>query len=81
MTVVVPCDAVQTKKATIAHSERWVPAKLPFGREKTADITKDDTPYENGHAQRYRQGGDVAIVAARDAIVYTAAGRGRSTCA
>src|SRR5579872_1557718 len=41
MTVVVPCDAVQTKKATLALSQAWGPTYLRFGRDKSAVITTD----------------------------------------
>jgi transketolase len=63
MTVVVPCDSVQTKKAAIALSEMWGPVYLRFGREKSAVITTDETPFEIGKAQTLREGRDVAIVA------------------
>jgi transketolase len=62
MTVVVPCDAVQTKQATLALSQMWGPVYLRFGREKSAVITTDETPFEIGRAQTFREGGDVAIV-------------------
>src|SRR5579864_8210579 len=71
MTVVVPCDAVETHKATIALSERWGPAYLRFGREKSAVITTQETPFEIGVAQTFREGGDVAIVAC-GILVYNA---------
>ncbi|MGA7355214.1 MAG: transketolase C-terminal domain-containing protein [Candidatus Cybelea sp.] len=71
MTVVVPCDSVQTKKAALALSERWGPAYLRFGREKSAVITTDETPFEIGKAQTFREGGDVAIVAC-GILVYNA---------
>jgi transketolase len=71
MTVVVPCDAVQTKKAALALSDRWGPAYLRFGREKSAVITTDETPFEIGKAQTFREGGDVAIVAC-GILVYNA---------
>jgi transketolase len=71
MTVVVPCDAVQTKKATLALSARWGPAYLRFGREKSAVFTTDETPFEIGKAQIFREGGDVAIVAC-GILVYNA---------
>jgi transketolase len=71
MTVVVPCDSAQTKKATIALSQRWGPAYLRFGREKSAVITTDETPFEIGKAQTFREGGDVAIVAC-GILVYNA---------
>lgn len=71
MTVVVPCDAEQTKKATIALSERWGPVYLRFGREKSAVVTSAQTPFEVGVAQTFREGGDVAIVAC-GILVYNA---------
>lgn len=71
MTVVVPCDSVQTKKAALALSDRWGPAYLRFGREKSAVITTDDTPFQIGSAQIFRDGSDVAIVAC-GILVYNA---------
>jgi transketolase len=71
MMVVVPCDAIQTKKATLAVSEKWGPAYLRFGREKTAVITTEETPFEIGKAQTFREGGDVAIIAC-GILVYNA---------
>ncbi|MBV9233429.1 MAG: transketolase family protein [Candidatus Eremiobacteraeota bacterium] len=71
MTVVVPCDAVQTKKATLALSQMWGPAYLRFGREKSAVITTGETPFEIGKAQIFREGRDVAIVAC-GILVYNA---------
>jgi transketolase len=71
MTVVVPCDAAQTKKATLALSEMWGPVYLRFGREKSAVITSDETPFEIGRAQIFREGSDVAIVAC-GILVYNA---------
>ncbi|MGZ3497923.1 MAG: transketolase family protein [Vulcanimicrobiaceae bacterium] len=62
MTVVVPCDSVQTKKATIALSETWGPAYLRFAREKSPIVTTEATPFEIGKAQTFREGNDVAIV-------------------
>ena len=71
MTVVVPCDSVQTKKATIALSERFGPVYLRFAREKSAIVTTDATPFEVGKAQTFRDGNDVAIVAC-GILVYNA---------
>jgi len=71
MMVVVPCDSVQTKKATLALSEKWGPTYLRFGREKSAVITTEATPFEIGKAQTFREGGDVAIVAC-GILVYNA---------
>lgn len=63
MTVVVPCDAMQTKKATIALSERFGPVYLRFARDKSPIVTTEATPFEVGRAQTFRDGNDVAIVA------------------
>jgi transketolase len=71
MTVVVPCDAEQTKKATIALSERFGPVYLRFAREKSAIVTTERTPFEVGKAQVFREGNDVAIVAC-GILVYNA---------
>jgi transketolase len=71
MMVVVPCDAVQTKKATLALSETFGPAYLRFARDKSAIVTTEETPFEIGKAQTFRDGGDVAIVAC-GILVYNA---------
>ncbi|MDQ2866184.1 MAG: transketolase family protein [Candidatus Eremiobacteraeota bacterium] len=63
MMVVVPCDSIQTKKATLALSEKKGPAYLRFARDKSAVVTADETPFEIGKAQTFRDGNDVAIVA------------------
>lgn len=63
MTVVVPCDAPQTKKATLAVAEMVGPAYLRFGREKSPVITTEATPFEIGKAQTFREGTDIAIIA------------------
>ncbi len=71
MTVVVPCDAVQTKKATVRVAERWGPTYLRFGREKSPIITTEETPFEVGKAQIFREGDDAAIIAC-GILVYNA---------
>ncbi len=64
MTVVVPADAIQAEKATIASASIKGPVYLRFGREKGPVITTDKTPFKIGKADVYRQGKDVAIIAA-----------------
>ena len=71
MTVVVPCDSIQTKKATLAVAERWGPTYLRFGREKSPIVTTVETPFEIGKAQTFRNGNDVAIIAC-GILVYNA---------
>ena len=63
MTVVVPCDSIQTKKATLALTGMNGPAYLRFAREKSPVVTTDQTPFEIGRAQTFREGKDVAIIA------------------
>lgn len=63
ITIVVPCDAPQTKKATLAVARTPGPAYVRFGRDKSDVITTDDTPFELGKAQVFREGSHVAIVA------------------
>ncbi len=71
MFVVVPCDSIQTKKATLALSEKFGPTYLRFAREKSAVVTTDETPFEIGKAQTFREGNDLAIVAC-GILVYNA---------
>jgi transketolase len=51
MTVIVPCDAVEAKKATMALATSGKPAYIRLGREKTPVITTDASPFEIGRAQ------------------------------
>lgn len=71
MLVVVPCDSIQTKKATLMISQTWGPTYLRFGREKSPIVTTEDTPFELGKAQIFREGTDCAIVAC-GILVYNA---------
>lgn len=63
MTVVVPTDSVEAKKATIAIAKHVGPSYIRFGREKTPVITKDETPFELGKALPILAGDDVTIIA------------------
>jgi len=48
MTVVVPCDAIEAKKATLAIAQTIGPTYLRLTREKSPVITTADTPFEIG---------------------------------
>lgn len=63
MTVIVPCDVTETRKATIAAAALPGPVYLRFGRETIPVITREDTPFEIGKARVMRAGKDVAILA------------------
>lgn len=69
MTVVVPCDAVETEKATLALAEREGPCYIRFGREAVPVITDEDSPFEIGKANILRDGKD-AVLFANGAMVY-----------
>ncbi len=62
MVVVVPCDAVEAQKATVATAFNGKPTYIRFGREKSAVFTTPETPFEIGRAEVLRDGKDVAIV-------------------
>lgn len=63
MTVLCPCDAVETKKATIAAAEIDGPVYIRFGRESVPVFTKENTPFKIGKAEVFKEGKDVAILA------------------
>lgn len=52
MTVIVPADVEEARKATIAAAEFKGPVYLRFGRSKTPIFTTPDTPFEIGKAYR-----------------------------
>ncbi len=53
MDVIVPCDSIQAKKATLSISNSKNPSYLRLQRESTPIITTDDTPFEIGKAYKY----------------------------
>ncbi len=63
LVVVVPCDALETRKATIAFGAYVGPCYLRFTREATPLITHEDTPFTIGKTPVLRQGKDVTIAA------------------
>ena len=64
MTVVVPCDYWETRKATLAAASRLGPYYSRFTREKTPVMTTEETLFEIGRAEVFADyGNDVAILA------------------
>lgn len=64
MTVLSPCDATQTRLATIAAYEQVDgPVYIRFGREAVPDFTPPDLDFKVGKAQLFREGSDCTIVA------------------
>jgi transketolase len=62
MVVIVPCDAKEGQKATVAAAFNGTPVYLRFGREKTPVFTTEETPFEIGKAVIFREGRDAAII-------------------
>lgn len=65
MVVVVPGDAIETKKAVIEAAKNGKPTYLRFAREKTPVFTTEATPFEVGRAEVFWESKDpqVAIIA------------------
>jgi len=63
MTMLVPADFEEAKKATIAMGEMQGPAYIRFGRSPVPMFTTPDTPFEIGKALVLREGTDVALIA------------------
>lgn len=64
MTVLVPADAEETRKATIAAVEEIIgPVYIRFGRAPVPLITDKNTPFEVGKARLVRDGKDLTIIA------------------
>ncbi len=51
MKVIVPCDAIEARKATVAAAKVWGPVYLRFGREKMPVFTTEATPFKIGKAE------------------------------
>ena len=62
ITVLVPCDAVEAQKATVAAAFYPGPVYIRFGREKSPVFTTEETPFQIGRAEIFRHGKDVAII-------------------
>ncbi len=50
MEVLVPCDAIEAKKATLAAAKTDKPTYIRLARNKTPVITTDESPFEIGKA-------------------------------
>ncbi len=63
MTVLVPCDSIEAKKATLAAAETPGPVYLRLGRSPSSILTKGKDPFVVGKANLLREGKDVALFA------------------
>ncbi|MFA6314817.1 MAG: transketolase C-terminal domain-containing protein [Candidatus Paceibacterota bacterium] len=74
MVVISPCDALEAKKAAIAMSKTDSPTYVRLAREKSPNMTSDDTPFVIGKANIIFGGSskpDVGIIST-GAITYEA---------
>ena len=69
MTVIEPCDAVETRKAILTAVDYKGPLYIRLGRAAVPTITKKEDPYAVGKANILRMGDDVAIVACGALVV------------
>lgn len=53
ITIFVPCDAIEAKKATIKSAEIDGPVYLRLTRDKTPVMTTSETPFEPGKSQAF----------------------------
>jgi transketolase len=63
MTVIVPADATEMRKATLAAAKMQGPVYLRGGRVKLPQVTKADDSFVIGKANLLREGKDVTIIA------------------
>lgn len=63
MTVIVPCDAVEMKKALLAALDFQGPVYLRIARPPSAVFTDANTKFEIGKANVLKDGSDIAIFA------------------
>jgi len=72
MTIFVPCDPVETKKAVFAAASMEGPVYIRVARPVVDVITSEETPFIPGKANIMREGFDICIIAAglmvRDAL-------------
>jgi transketolase len=73
MKVLVPCDAIEARKATLAAARVWGPVYLRLQREQTPVMTTDETPFSPGNAEVFWQSKKPEVlIIATGGIVYEA---------
>ena len=63
MRVLVPCDAIQLKKAVSAAAEMDGPVYVRIARPPCETITDESTPFVPGRAEFMRRGSDICLMA------------------
>ena len=74
MRVIVPCDAVEAEKATLAAAHIMGPVYLRFQREKTPVMTTAETPFVPGKAEIFWTPGGSSRSAAKADVLIVACG-------
>jgi len=62
MTVIVPCDTIEARKATVAAAQHKGPVYIRLAREKSPIVTTDDTPFTIGKANLLLQPKDPDVL-------------------
>ncbi|MDD3367973.1 MAG: transketolase C-terminal domain-containing protein [Lachnospiraceae bacterium] len=62
MTILVPCDPLETEKAVMAAAQIDGPVYIRVARPVCEDITTADTPFVPGKANVMKEGNDVCIM-------------------
>lgn len=63
MVVLIPCDAIEAKKATILAAKITVPVYIRLARPETPIITTEETPFDIGKAQIFYKPQNIPIKA------------------
>ncbi len=63
MMVINPADHIEARKATQALAKTGKPGYLRLSRDKVPVVTNNETPFEIGKAEIFKDGNDVAIIA------------------
>ncbi|MBI5554719.1 MAG: transketolase family protein [Elusimicrobia bacterium] len=63
LTVLVPCDFLEAKKATLAAAEIKGPVYIRLGREPLPILTTRETPFIPGQGLLMKEGKDITIIA------------------
>jgi transketolase len=63
MSIVVPCDALEAKRATIESAAVKGPVYIRLGRNPSEIVTSEKEPFKIGKALLMREGNDAAIIA------------------
>lgn len=73
LTVIVPCDSIEARKATIAAAEYEGPVYIRLCRDATPIVTSEETPFEMGKANLLFQAPNSVIgIVATGALVHHA---------